>query len=432
MNFQPWAWGFGLYFPILFSAIVGFLRPRQPRMFAACLLGSLWVAVSLPMLELINARAGWWSYELGGARFCGMPLVLYFAWIVWWGILPQVVLDGLSIAWSAMLLVSLDVMMIPKGPFFVLQTWLIGEGVAALIVLVPALCLARWTLVHKHLRLRIALQVALTGLLFLYLVPEIAFALRPGHGWAPLLAMPGWEKQIAAQIVMLLAMPGVAAVMEFAERGCGTPIPYDPPVRLVTSGVYRYVANPMQISCALVMLCWAGILHNLWLLAAAAVSIAYSAGIAGWDEGQDLEARFGEAWKLYRSEVKNWRPRWRPYHAGPAARLYMAATCGPCSELRAWIEKRKPIGMEIVDAESLPPGSIQRMRYEPADGDGRVEGIRAMGRALEHLNLGWALAGAALRLPGVWQCVQVVMDASGFGPRTLCSTQERHVLIDKF
>jgi hypothetical protein len=33
--------------------------------------------------------------------------------------------------------------------------------------------------------------------------------------------------------------------------------------------------------------------------------------------------------------------------------------------------------------------------------------------------VGWAVCGAALRLPVVWQGVQVVMDASGLGPRVL-------------
>jgi hypothetical protein len=46
-----------------------------------------------------------------------------------------------------------------------------------------------------------------------------------------------------------------------------------------------------------------------------------------------------------------------------------------------------------------------------------TEGVRALGRALEHLHLGWAFAGAVLRLPLVWQSVQLVMDASGLGPR---------------
>ena len=67
----------------------------------------------------------------------------------------------------------------------------------------------------------------------------------------------------------------------------------------------------------------------------------------------------------------------------------------------------------------LARGSIRRMRYEPGDGIGAVEGVRALGRALEHINFGWALCGAGLRLPGVWWGVQVVMDASGLGPRVV-------------
>lgn len=426
MTVNSWNWILSLYFPICFTAVIGFLRPKQPRMFASCLLGSLWVATSLPALELINAHAHWWSYTRGEITFAGVPVELYLGWIVWWGILPQIVLDGLSIPWSAVLLVGCDAVLIPRLPALTLpRTWLAGEGAAVAIVLLPALCLARWTLEHKHLRMRATLQVLLAAGLFLFLLPEIVFALRPGRGWAPLLAMPGWAKQIWAQMILLLALPGVGGVIEFAERGGGTPIPYDPPVQLVASGIYRYCANPMQISCALVMLSWAALLRNAWLLAAAIVSISYSAGIAHWDESVDLEERFGNEWCTYRSETKNWWPRWRPYHAGSPARLYMAATCGPCSELRQWIAVRRPVGMDIVDAETLPAGSILRMRYDPQDGSRSVAGVRAMGRALEHLNLGWALAGAALRLPIVWQCVQMVMDASGLGPRELCAHGNR-------
>jgi hypothetical protein len=43
-----------LYFPIVLAAIAGFVRGRQQKMFAACLLGTLWVAASLPLLERLN------------------------------------------------------------------------------------------------------------------------------------------------------------------------------------------------------------------------------------------------------------------------------------------------------------------------------------------------------------------------------------------
>ena len=74
--------------------------------------------------------------------------------------------------------------------------------------------------------------------------------------------MPGWQLQLAIQCVFLIAVPGISAAFEFAERGGGTPIPFDPPRRLVTSGIYRYCANPMQVSCTVVMFVWALLLAN--------------------------------------------------------------------------------------------------------------------------------------------------------------------------
>jgi protein-S-isoprenylcysteine O-methyltransferase Ste14 len=376
---------------------------------------------ALLALQELNVWFDWWTYSGGDAMLRGMPLELFFGWIVLWGVLPQVFLQRMPIAWCAGLMLGVDLVVMPLcKPVVVLGSgWLLGEAAAGLVVLIPALLIARWTLEDSHLRVRAAMQVMISGMLFLYLVPEIVFALRPGKGWTPLMKAASWQRQLGCQLLILLAVPGVGAVVEFAERGLGTPIPYDPPKRLVTTGIFRYCANPMQLSCALVMLVWAGLLHNGWLLLAAVISIVYSAGIAEWDEGEDLTRRFGLDWRQYRSEVRSWLLRWRPYHSGPAARLYIAASCGPCSELRLWLETRKPVGLEIIDAETLPAGSIRRMRYDPGDGSAAVDGVKAFGRALEHLHLGWALSGTALRLPLIWQSVQVLMDASGLGPRVL-------------
>jgi hypothetical protein len=87
--------------------------------------------------------------------------------------------------------------------------------------------------------------------------------------------------------------------------------------------------------------------------------------------------------------------------------------------LRAWLERRRPLGLEFAEAEGLAAGSIRRVRYCAGDGSAALEGVRAIGRSLEHANLAWALAGTALRLPVVWQTAQLVMDASGLGPREI-------------
>ena len=419
-----------LYLPLLtalFSGVVmRYLEPR-PRLFAAALLSTLWMLPSLLLLQRINLWAQWWTYAASPAMPLGMPLELLFGWAILWGLLPPLLMPKLPVAWAAALLALLDLATMPLcRPAVVLgRRWLAGELVAVLIVLVPALVLARATRRGKQLALRGTLQVLLAGGLFLYTVPEIAFALRPGSaagptGWTPLLALRGLPGWLAGYGLFMLALPGFSAVQEFVQRGGGTPIPYDPPPRLVTTGIYRYVANPMQLACALVMAAWAALLQNGWLAGAAGLAVVYSAGIARWDEREDLASRFGEPWRLYRAAVKDWVPRLTPYDDGRTAKLYLAQTCVPCSRLRTWLAGREPVALELCAAEAAEGSPLERLTY--VDGAYEVNGIRALGRALEHLNLGWALAGAALRLPGLWQFTQLVMDVAGFGPRLLCDT----------
>ena len=411
-----------LYLPLTAAAIAWLLRGRQPRQFAATLLSILWTLPTLLILQRLNQRFAWWSFAPGSeATLRSMPLELYLGWAVLWGIVPQLAFQRLAIPLLTALMFAVDLLGMPlaSAALHLHSTWLIGETIAVVLVLIPAIAIARWTLANTHLFARAVLQITTAGLLFLYLIPELIFTLRPGSNWQPILALSSSTRQLAIQCVCILALPGIAAVLEFAARGNGTPIPYDPPQRLVTSGIYRYLANPMQLSCAIVMFAWAALLRNGWMLLAACTSIVYSAGLAEWDEAKDLLHRFGMPWKVYRASVHNWLPRWRPYHGGAGAILYIAQSCGPCSQVRAWIEARKPLGLYIVPAESLPAGTISRMRYDPHDGTPHVEGVRAMGRALEHLNLAWALCGAALRLPILWRLIQLFMDASGLGPRVL-------------
>jgi protein-S-isoprenylcysteine O-methyltransferase Ste14 len=421
MSLTEWEAAAALYLPLTTALILYLLNRHRPRQFVACLLSILWVMPTLIAVQALNLRAGWWSFSGDSIRFRGMPVECFVGWVLLWGLVPQLVLPRFGIRWLVVLMVSLDLIAMPLCRPLVLlgPQWLVGEALTALIVLAPALLITKWTLNGTHLATRATIQVATSGLIFLYFVPEIVFALRSNSSWSPLFNLPSWLRQIGFQVLFLLAVPGISAVMEFATRGNGTPVPYDPPQRLVTSGVYRYCANPMQMSCCAVMFLWAGLLLNGWLALAAAMSGIYSAGIAEWDESEDLARRFGNDWREYRTQVHNWRFRWRPHHVGPPACVYIAGTCGPCGQLRSWLESRSPVGLKIIAAEMLPAGSIRRMRYIPDDGSAAVEGVKGLGRAMEHLNFGWAFAGFTLRLPGVWQAVQLLMDASGLGPRPL-------------
>jgi hypothetical protein len=98
-----------------------------------------------------------------------------------------------------------------------------------------------------------------------------------------------------------------------------------------------------------------------------------------------------------------------------------------CRGLGAWIARRNPIGLDIAAAELHPSRLLNRITYECQGYED--EGVAALARAFEHINLGWALAGCAMRLPVVRGFLQLVVDAAGGGPRPIaasayCRTEE--------
>ncbi|HKV41327.1 MAG TPA: methyltransferase, partial [Blastocatellia bacterium] len=307
----------------------------------------------------------------------------------------------------------LDLVLMPLArPVLELShSWLVGEAVAIGVCLIPAQLLARWTEMDVHVRRRAALQaLAFTGI-SAGVLPVLILSLT-GGSTGPLLARPFWLNSLYIQLLAAPIIIGSSAVQEFASRGHGTPLPLDPPVRLVRTGLYRYAANPMQASILLGFLCGGLILASWWVAAAGIVAFSFSAGFAWWNESGEMAARFRDSWTSYRSGVQNWIPRWRPLDT-PSATIYVASGCPMCQGVGGWIARRNPRGLVIAAAEFHPARRLTRITYEC---EGYVdEGVAAFARAMEHINAGWALAGSAMRLPIVRACLQLVVDVSGGG-----------------
>jgi protein-S-isoprenylcysteine O-methyltransferase Ste14 len=418
---------FGLYGPIAAAALAWVMRARpreQARKDAiAATMATIWVLLALPAVHVIALRAGWWAYGFSGGTLLGMPVDLYLGWAFMWGALPMLAFPRTPLAVVVALLAVIDIIVMPFcDPVVRLgDRWLIGEAVVIAICLIPALLLGRWTLHERRLFGRVTLQVIGFSTFMLWLLPAIILE-QTGGSWAALdAAAASHTLSVALQVIAIPAVLGISAVCEFARRGGGTPVPFDPPKRLVTTGPYAYIANPMQTAMTLVFLGWGALIGSGWVIAAAAMSIIYSAGIAAWDEGRDLRARFGDRWITYRRHVRPWWPRWRPFVAAPDkfSRLYVASSCGQCSTIGRWLQAREPIGLTFVAAEDHPTRDLWRITYEPGDGTPDEEGVDAIGRALEHINFAWAFAGMAMRLPLVSSVLQAIIDASGGGPQRI-------------
>jgi protein-S-isoprenylcysteine O-methyltransferase Ste14 len=403
-----------LYLPITIAGALVIHRRPDRRRVAAALLATAWNLSGLLAVNLVAGQVGWWHFDADAALVAGVPADLWVGWALLWGAVP--VLASTARLWLVGgALVAADLVLMPMAePVLRLGGgWLIGETVAVVCCLVPGLLLGRWTADDERLTVRATQQlVAFAGLAY-FVVPTLIFT-TTGEGWAPLLVRPRWHFVIAGVCLAPVAAMAVQAVREFVRHG-GTPVPLDPPRRLVASGPYSYVANPMQLCGTVLLAAWGLLLASPAVVAAAALSAAFSAGIAAWNEDNELGERFGEEWHQYRQGARLWIPRWRPTVTERAV-VYVAGTCEPCSEVGGFLARRDPVGLDITPAETCPT-RLRRITYQR--GRTRVSGIAAVGHSFEHANLGWAVVGWIGCLPGIQQLLQLITDAVGGGPRSI-------------
>jgi protein-S-isoprenylcysteine O-methyltransferase Ste14 len=145
--------------------------------------------------------------------------------------------------------------------------------------------------------------------LWMYFVPRwiagpAAFAQQRPLGWI---------------VVAIGAVIGLPCVWEFAWRGLGTPAPFDPPRRLVVTGPYRFVRNPMYFGMGLVLIGEAIVYPNImWLMLAMVVSLwaVVSVFIIEYEE-PTLRRMFGADYEAYFRAVHRWIPRLRPWYSHP-------------------------------------------------------------------------------------------------------------------
>src|SRR5881397_1703258 len=68
-------------------------------------------------------------------------------------------------------------------------------------------------------------------------------------------------------VVAVGAAISLPCIWEFAWRGLGTPAPFDPPRRLVITGPYRWVRNPMYLGFFVALIGEAIVFPNItWLV----------------------------------------------------------------------------------------------------------------------------------------------------------------------
>jgi protein-S-isoprenylcysteine O-methyltransferase Ste14 len=127
------------------------------------------------------------------------------------------------------------------------------------------------------------------------------------------LAWPRWESDAGDAIGTLLIASGIGVGLYcsglFRRLGRGTPVPIEPPTRLVVTGLYGFSRHPMYVCYVAIAI---GILlvegHAALLLYPVALFLLAEAYVVWWEEPVLLE-RFGPAYDDYRRRVPRWLGR---------------------------------------------------------------------------------------------------------------------------
>lgn len=152
-------------------------------------------------------------------------------------------------------------------------------------------------------------QTAVMWLVFLFALPLALACLEQRLGWEPhWFHFPG-QIPLAATLFLVNGGLGLWSGRSMTQHGDGTPLPASCATRLVTSGLYSCIRNPMALTGIL-----QGVSVGLAIGSSLVVLYAVLGGFA-WDilvrpvEEDYLGSVFGSEYTAYRAAVPCWRLR---------------------------------------------------------------------------------------------------------------------------
>lgn len=164
--------------------------------------------------------------------------------------------------------------------------------------------------------LRVILSVLALPFVVLVVIPSVLLLLWPTvpAGWQQPVFYLGVSLASSGLIVMIWT------ISLFVREGLGTLAPWDPPVKLVKSGPYRVIRNPMIAGVILVLL-GGSLFFQSWPLGIySALVVAANLLYFPLFEEKALEARYGEEYLAYKQAVPRWLPRVHGSRSGDETR----------------------------------------------------------------------------------------------------------------
>lgn len=135
-------------------------------------------------------------------------------------------------------------------------------------------------------------------------------------------ALTHWH--LAPELFPMARVPGVALIVaglpvlldsftRFALQGLGTPAPVMPPERLVVTGFYRHVRNPMYVAVTALIAGQGLLFGSVAVLEYCAVLwVGFFLFVVAYEE-PTLGEQFADEYQHYRANVSRWLPRVTPW-----------------------------------------------------------------------------------------------------------------------
>jgi protein-S-isoprenylcysteine O-methyltransferase Ste14 len=371
-------WGL-LLGPIALVLVIVRLRNPSQRARIGGLFAFLYGVSMVFVTHSLAIWLGWWTYGWESLMLNGLPADIVIGGAVLFGpglyfafpdTRPIMICLPIVIGLHATIFSSLEPL-VYAGPY-----WFAGVVFVFVTAHIPAIYLAQWTAEDRFLPLRCILLAIMTGGMIFAILPSLILHAM-GGSW-DLSDRSVLSLTLTAVLLCGTIVIGLSANQMLCIQGAGTPIPLDPTQRLVRTGVYAYVSNPMQLSAALAWVFLGTILGNIWIILAALMAWVFVQGMVRWHHRHDLLKRFPEGWPEYKANVPEWMPRWQPWLPDTAV-LVLAPRH---RRLRALLSHAT--ALEIRTGEG-------RARYDsPAEIRG-FDGAAACLIALTHINFAWML-----------------------------------------
>ncbi len=160
-------------------------------------------------------------------------------------------------------------------------------------------------------------SAAVGTVFFLFLAPGTVAGLGPWLLSRWRIGAPFFGLAVLRPIGAILILAGVAILMDsfarFALQGLGTPAPVLPTRRLLVTGLYRHVRNPMYVAVVSIVAGQGFLLGNATILAySVLVWLGFHIFIVGYEE-PTLRKSFEAEYEAFCASVPRWLPRMQPW-----------------------------------------------------------------------------------------------------------------------